>query len=1064
MGKMSTPNLYKGGKFMKMEIINDRKSFIKDRANESFFIEAGAGAGKSTTMVDKIVDNILSGISPERIVAITFTNKSAEDLLIRVTNRIDDARNKAMGADKERLNNAFYSLYKMKISTIHSFCYKIISEYSFDAHIPFGTKLIVEEEVEQLITNLYNRWYQTLSADDLAFISNMNRVTSGNTFIKSTGDKIFATYETLCDKYFPDMTIVDVDKIDMQRCYDFLFDVANFLDQHLRAGYVLTDKIDGIRNNDIIPFFNKYPKCLSDKDPNFFDFYSALANLLKKLIVAKAFKKGKIVTDPTQGNEDYATLIIPLPEIVDNLSIYFLNDCNKYASLAYKYYLDNRDNGVITNNELVYKTYELIKNEPSARAKIASQYDVIYVDEFQDTDNYQIELIRLLAQEMDKRKNLSSVGSLIVVGDPKQSIYRFRGADFNSYMNFKEIFTNLKTADQTVYSVVSLPDNFRSSSIILDWVNDTYAKMNFYDGYTYTPMLYPSNHMLLSDWKLDAKRLAGVYMHNLHDDEDYSKTAEMVDFLVTNGYEIMETADKTDRNSPYAWRKIKYSDFMIIFASKTHLNACSKAIGKRGIPYDITGKLEVSSIKGIRELVRIINYVLLPDVDNKKTAIEILSHRYKDIPSTESALDALVDAVKDMSNYGKVYYVFNHYDEYVGDMDAIDTKGIQASIFQILESLFQKDNMSAVDIMNTMFDMITEYQKTALAIERNSNAVQIMNAHQTKGLEANIVIYITANEANTVNACEVINKTLYLNCLPQYPLMEQECKKQILEECLRKEYVVSTRARQMIIFDEDLLSARDTRLYHIEQYPYDWSNLAKYHTNELPDDITTPIISNSGASFAKNKKGPLNNICSPIYLETTPSKLEQRKNPLPDDQEQRITNNVHRPMNNVFGTMLHRCNELYARNPQQNLDEIVDIAMKENDCANSYYRKYLRKCLFATRDLFTSNNILSATLEPEYKFYYYITNNQTPILMNGSIDLLMIKDNVVTIIDFKSDAADYQNKEQFEQVLKENYQPQLEAYRDFCLKVYPNHQIEMKIIWYEEINDMTTAHILDLTK
>ena len=66
------------------------------------------------------------------------------------------------------------------------------------------------------------------------------------------------------------------------------------------------------------------------------------------------------------------------------------------------------------------------------------------------------------------------------------------------------------------------------------------------------------------------------------------------------------------------------------------------------------------------------------------------------------------------------------------------------------------------------------------------------------------------------------------------------------------------------------------------------------------------------------------------------------------------------------------------------------------------------------------------------------------------------------IIDFKSDAADYINKEQFEKVLKENYQPQLEAYKAFCEQIYQNYQIEMEIIWYEEINDMVTAHILKI--
>ena len=101
-----------------MEIIRDRDKFIKERSNESFFIEAGAGAGKSTTMVNKIVDNILSGIKPERIVAITFTNKSAEDLLIRVTEKVNQARLEASGEDKVKLDNAFYSLYKMKMGYI----------------------------------------------------------------------------------------------------------------------------------------------------------------------------------------------------------------------------------------------------------------------------------------------------------------------------------------------------------------------------------------------------------------------------------------------------------------------------------------------------------------------------------------------------------------------------------------------------------------------------------------------------------------------------------------------------------------------------------------------------------------------------------------------------------------------------------------------------------------------------------------------------------------------------------------------------------------------------------
>ena len=167
-----------------MKIITNREDFVKNDAHKSLFIEAGAGAGKSTTMVDKIVQNILSGVLPEKIVAITFTNKSAEDLLIRISERINNERKKAEGEKKAILDNVFYSLYKMKISTIHSFCYKILSEYSFDAKIPYGVELIKEEDLEKITTKAFNQWMNTLSPQDWNLIDNLGVATDTRIIVK----------------------------------------------------------------------------------------------------------------------------------------------------------------------------------------------------------------------------------------------------------------------------------------------------------------------------------------------------------------------------------------------------------------------------------------------------------------------------------------------------------------------------------------------------------------------------------------------------------------------------------------------------------------------------------------------------------------------------------------------------------------------------------------------------------------------------------------------------------------------------------------------------------------
>lgn len=1035
-----------------MKIITNREDFVKNDAHKSLFIEAGAGAGKSTTMVDKIVQNILSGVLPEKIVAITFTNKSAEDLLIRISERINNERKKTEGEKKAILENVFYSLYKMKISTIHSFCYKILSEYSFDAKIPYGVELIKEEDLEKITIKAFNQWMNTLSPQDWNLIDNLGVAT--DTRIK---DKIKELYDLLCARMMPDMEIVDAYKFDIEPYYIELHDIYTFINQCIRDGLKPNKALTKLNEEILIPFFeNNYPEYPDPKDSSFFEFYKNLKAAAKLPNSKKVFLTMKDGSDII-ANDKYVELKDTYNDKLALLSTYYDKDINAFALRAYQYYLSQKESIYITNNELVYKTYELIKDNLSARKKISEQYDVIYVDEFQDTDKYQIEIIKLLTQDIDKRKKKEDVGSLVVVGDPKQSIYRFRGADFESYMGFKTIFPTLAKED---YEVVCLPDNFRSSSIILDWVNNTYSKMNFYDGYKYEPMLYPDNHKLI-DYIDNPKALAGVYLHKLREKDDYSAAAELVDFLVKNKYQIMAVKDRSDKRSPYIWKDIEYRDFLVIFASKTHLDSCSKAFAKRGIPYDITGKLEVSSYEGIRELIRLLNYLLIPNEDNKKTALEILSHHNGSEEAINNALKTLEDATKDMSIYGKMYYLFNNYDQYLNNLTPIETKGVQSSLYQILENIYKQNIMSASELMDAIFDLATSYQDTAISLERENNVVRIMNAHQTKGLEANIVLYISSSrENNSVGHSDIVNGKIYLNSLKQYPQVSDMCQKQVLEECLRKEYVIATRARQVMIFDDDLLdTSNNKRMFSFTDYPYDWTNLANYQINEIPLETATEI-DNQEKPFVKNKMGVVKVTSSPSYIEITPSQLEERRNKV---EVEKLPNDVHRPKDNLFGIMLHRCNELFVNNSKMKLEEIVDISMRENDCDDGYYKKYLLKCLYATRELFISEDMLKATLKPEFKFYYLDKKeNESDVLINGSIDLLMIKDKQITIIDFKSDSADYKNKKQFEQVLEENYHHQLEAYKAFIAKMYQGYQINMKIIWYEEINDMVTAQVLDI--
>ena len=118
-----------------------RKQII-EKLDDNVFVEAGAGAGKTTLIVSRIVNQLRQGIAPESIVVITFTNAAAEELRTRITGKVMEAGTDTSLTEKERANlqTALRRLDLMNISTIHSFCFKLLQERSFDAAIPLDSR------------------------------------------------------------------------------------------------------------------------------------------------------------------------------------------------------------------------------------------------------------------------------------------------------------------------------------------------------------------------------------------------------------------------------------------------------------------------------------------------------------------------------------------------------------------------------------------------------------------------------------------------------------------------------------------------------------------------------------------------------------------------------------------------------------------------------------------------------------------------------------------------------------------------------------------------------------
>ena len=188
------------------QIEQENRENIINQLEDNVFVEAGAGAGKTTLIVSRIINQLKQGMSPEGIVVITFTNAAAEELRSRITAKVrTEALAKNLTVDEKiNLTNALQQLDLMKISTIHSFCFTLLKERVFDAKLPMDVRLIEEAETEEQKHRIFVEWASELTEDDWNLLTNRGQKKSD---IASWMEFL---YQDICE--LPDGTDIYCDK------------------------------------------------------------------------------------------------------------------------------------------------------------------------------------------------------------------------------------------------------------------------------------------------------------------------------------------------------------------------------------------------------------------------------------------------------------------------------------------------------------------------------------------------------------------------------------------------------------------------------------------------------------------------------------------------------------------------------------------------------------------------------------------------------------------------------------------------------------------------------------
>lgn len=470
---------------------------IADALDETLVVEAAAGTGKTTALVRRILRVLGTGRATVRgIVAVTFTEKAAGELKLRLREALERERTVAPDADtRGRLDAALASLEEAHVSTIHGFCAELLRERPVEAGVDPLFTVLTEPQARRLFDEAFDGWLQEQLADPPPAVRRALRRSPAMAFTaqprpRQDGpiDRLRAAAWDLADwRDFPaSWTMRPFEReAAIDRLVSALHEFAArsghpsyardylFLDtapiRHLSAEIRTRQEHDG-------------------PDAAEYDWLEArLVDLSRDRTVSRA-RQGR---GPAYGaGVPRATIAAALDTLRAELDGFRLDaDADLAAGLQQelqgaldRYAQHKARAGALDFLDLLLKTRDLVRGSAMVRRGFQARFTHLFVDEFQDTDPLQAEILLLLAAadpaQTDWRATVPAPGRLFIVGDPKQSIYRFRRADVGIY---REVCDRLERSGARR---LHLTASFRSVPAMQACINAAFAPVMTGDPFT----------------------------------------------------------------------------------------------------------------------------------------------------------------------------------------------------------------------------------------------------------------------------------------------------------------------------------------------------------------------------------------------------------------------------------------------------------------------------------------------------------------------------------------------------------------------------------------------------
>lgn len=485
------------------ELIDHRQRLRALTAIDStLLVEAGAGSGKTALMAGRIVYLLAQGVEPGRIAAITFTELAAGQLLVRIRGFLDGVLRSEMPAELQaafphglsdrqdaRLAAARERLGELTATTIHGFCQQLVRPYPVEADIDPGAAILDAQAAELAWRDLLDEFLR----------EHLDVADEGNdaliAFVAAAGANPGTEIERIAGFLRRNRTARPVaGKITadlLERLPTAVTALAGWLRQQSFGEQTTVELMDelhelvrgyqgtlqhGVTPAALMALAFDPPRCSAHTQKLTFRRWgrqgkwqaTAAANGLSKAAGTGLSREGEALY------EAVGAACAALQGAI--VAAAFAHLAESFRALLERYQAYKRDAALLDFDDLLLTARALLRDPANegVRRALSERYRHILVDEFQDTDPIQVEILWRLCGEGDVdtpwQERVLRPGALFCVGDPKQAIYRFRGADVATYVAARE---RLRAADPGC--ILEVTANFRSYRPILDWVNKRFA-------------------------------------------------------------------------------------------------------------------------------------------------------------------------------------------------------------------------------------------------------------------------------------------------------------------------------------------------------------------------------------------------------------------------------------------------------------------------------------------------------------------------------------------------------------------------------------------------------------